>query len=236
MTPAGYWVFQFKYHDDSVGVSDARKRFLDAVRKELAAWKDRLASGVRRPDVLLFLTNITATASEKGIRARFARLVQSAGLPMQVDFWDGAKLRLELTRMERGRLLVKASSQYLRTHHVIVVSAEIGNPGSSPTTIRNVTLRVGRHALLQPSDTPSALKLPGASFWGPEPQSIPARTFIRAWWRLPVPTPDLLRQLEGPAPPRMTLRLTLFPRGTIRRVLTLPRLGVDAIDDVASLP
>lgn len=96
--PIGYWVIQYKHHDvANIGASTARTRLLGEVQKELEAWK---ANPGRKPDVLLFVTNVLATGvHHAGTFDKFDSLVQSIGSPHPAGttiLWDKARLDLLL--------------------------------------------------------------------------------------------------------------------------------------------
>lgn len=104
--PSGYWVVQFKHHDvENVGAGRCRTMFLQEVKEELCRWQ---STGARRPDVLLFVTNLVATGVDVlGTFDKFDRHVATIGAPgpdCKVLLWDRPKLDLELVPFPKIRV------------------------------------------------------------------------------------------------------------------------------------
>lgn len=88
----GYWVVQFKHHDvENVGIVQARRIFVDEVRKEIEKWKIRSAS-MRHPNVLLFVTNVLFSGVPKsGTHDTINALIDEAkGTIPNIKVWDQA--------------------------------------------------------------------------------------------------------------------------------------------------
>jgi len=230
----GYWVIQIKFHDDFDRPTPARRAFLSAVKKELGRWQGRLAEGARAPDTLVFMTNVVAsTMPAAGTRDRFGELVRAAALPIrQVLLWDGAWLRLELSRPENREFLApgteaqkvvfEAECSFTMDHDAIITVADLGNATDRPLTIRKVNLQVGSIGVLAPSAHRSTIEVEGATFMGPGPSGqIPPWGLIRAWWLFRAAGTGLRDLLDRAQPQPARVTIECFPSNTIVRSLEL---------------
>lgn len=102
---SGYWVVQFKHHDvENIGIPQARRVFVDEVRNGLEEWKIRSTS-MRRPDVLLFITNVLFSGVPKsGTHDTFKALSDKyREVIPNIQVWDQARLSLEVDRHDQIR-------------------------------------------------------------------------------------------------------------------------------------